>query len=80
VSAKAASPGVRHRYDGSNDHAFRTHQRGSNGFNRGESLRRCSETEALVELHRRLGPRAERPVCIEHESSQLSTKTYWERS
>jgi hypothetical protein len=79
VSAKGASPRARHRHDRSNDHAVRTNQRGSNDSSRNESLRRCNETETLVELHRRLGPMAERPVCVEYESSQLSTKAYWER-
>jgi hypothetical protein len=79
VSAQGASPKVRHRHDRSNDHAVRTNQRGSNGSNRDESLRRCNATEALVELHRRLSPMAERPVCVEYDSSQLSTKAYWER-
>jgi hypothetical protein len=80
ASAKGASPRVRHRHERPDDHAVRTNQRGANGSNRDESLRRCNETETLVELHRRLSPRAERPVCVEHESSQLSTKAYWERS
>lgn len=80
VSAKGASPRVRHRHDRSNDHAVRTNQRGSNGSNRDDSLRRCNETETLVELHRRLSPMAERPVCVEYEPSQPSTKAYWERS
>jgi hypothetical protein len=80
VSAKDASPGVRHRHDRSSDHAIRTNQRGSNGSNREESLSRCNETETLIELHRRLGPTAEAPACLQYEPSPLSTKAYWERS
>jgi hypothetical protein len=72
ASAKGASP--------SNDHAVHTNQHGSHGSSRDESLRRCNEIDALIELHRRLSPRAERQVCIEYESSQRYTTAYWERS